>query len=118
MRSPPDDFATIYTPFSAGPPIPFFSVACRSVRITQIVPTVGLLANIWGYITVDPGAPYTAGATANLIPNAMTYDFFPSSPIELLSQPGVLYFIWSVENVITLTDNYQRLWLIPVTALP
>jgi len=48
----------------------------------------------------------------------MTYDFFPSSPIELLSQPGVLYFIWSVENVITLTDNYQRLWLIPVTALP
>jgi len=118
MRSPPDDFATFYTPFSAGPPAPFATVQCRSVRALQIRPVVGLMNDIWGYITTDPPDLFTAGVTSNLIPNAMAYDFLASTPVELASQLGVLYFIWSVENVTTASDSYRRLWLIPVTSLP
>jgi len=119
MRAQPNALYTLYTSFALGPPVPFYTAPCRFVPWDQIQPAAPPpFFNIVGYITIDPPYNYVAGVTILTGFNAFTYDLHPSTPVEVSTSPGTLYFPILIDNVVTGTDAYARLWLVDVTFIP
>jgi len=119
LRAPPDDTMTGWdATFFGGPTVPQFAVPCRTVPVNNIVDLDFTLSQIWGYATVDPPNPVSAGVSSTGALRTLSLIYAFSSPLSFASIPGFFFFPVFVEEVTTSTDHYFRIWLIDITAIP
>lgn len=118
MRAAPNDVLNYYTPILAGGPLPLVgSFDCRFVPETQIEDITTPFTEYIGYVTFDPPNLLFA-ASVNLLGSGFaTIDWWTSSPVELASDPGVMYYPSQIDHIVTATDDYYRAWLLPVVVV-
>lgn len=119
MRSPPNDFMTIWnSQATGGPTIPLFTVPCRKVVKNQISAVDPPFIHVSGYATFDPPNLITAGIALYLGLRTVTIDCANANFISIQSVPGVFFFPFPVEEVNAHGDHYYRVWLIDATIIP